>query len=76
MLFLIVVLKFLLIVLFTVRFLTDPNQVGFGKIGATDVPPEYLEKPYTELPALEPYGLWACLSTSFSMGAKSTFCLS
>ena len=39
-----------------VRFLTDPNYVGFGKVGATDVPPEFLEKPYSECPALEPYG--------------------
>lgn len=38
------------------RFLTDPNCVGFGKVGATDVPPEFLEKPYSACPGLEPYG--------------------
>ena len=37
------------------RFLTDPTLVGVEQIAATDVPSEFLEKPYTECRALDPY---------------------
>lgn len=38
------------------RFLSDPRNVGTEQIAATDVPREFLEAPYTECKALEPYG--------------------
>ena len=45
------------------RFLSDANTVGIGKIAATDVPNEFLENPYTECKALEPYSSSALIET-------------
>lgn len=46
------------------RFLSDANTPGFSKITATDAPPEFLEKPYTECKALDPFGVLASYSSS------------
>lgn len=43
------------------RFLSDGNVVGIGKVGCTEVPEAFLEGPYKECSALEPYGRWACV---------------
>lgn len=38
------------------RFLSDANLVGIEKVSATAVPKAFLERPWTELPALDNYG--------------------